>query len=283
MNNEHLQTLAVDFYERVDTILLILEQACLLKSEKIPRDALLSSVSFSRRSDALATLELLAEKSIFELQGSLVIRCISLQFLKQLNMLLKGMTLVPKETLDSEVKIALTPPRPPNRLEMEVKKQGLGTGLIYKTEEVFDHMAIQAKTGFTVMTPFLDEMGSAILLELFSKVSEAVEKKLILRFISKGVSYSRFPSGYPGIKGDLEKLDVAVYDYAIARAHEPMLETFHAKVILSDENQVYLGSTNFNQYSLDNSMELGTLITGEPVRQVASIINAIIKVSKRIY
>jgi phosphatidylserine/phosphatidylglycerophosphate/cardiolipin synthase-like enzyme len=61
-----------------------------------------------------------------------------------------------------------------------------------------------------------------------------------------------------------------------------LLETFHAKAILSDNNKAYIGSSNFDKYSLENSMELGAYISGEPVRLVASIIKCILSISEKI-
>lgn len=58
------------------------------------------------------------------------------------------------------------------------------------------------------------------------------------------------------------------------------IETFHAKVVLADDDYAYVGSANMNRSSLENAMELGVLMRGEAARAVGRVVNAIRAVCK---
>lgn len=142
-------------------------------------------------------------------------------------------------------------------------------------------MTTYTSRSFVVMTPFLDDAGAKFLLRLFSAVKRGVEKKLILRFLSQGKDYYKYPSGFHSVQGDLRDLGVEIYDYAVKRKQGDWLETFHAKIILADNRKAYVGSSNFNQFSLENSMEMGIMVSGEPVRLIANIMHSVLSFSPR--
>lgn len=77
-------------------------------------------------------------------------------------------------------------------------------------------------------------------------------------------------------------MNAKVYDYALPRADSTGIETFHAKVVLADWTDAYVGSSNMNRASLERSMEMGVLIRGDGARSVAIVIDAILKAAKRI-
>jgi phosphatidylserine/phosphatidylglycerophosphate/cardiolipin synthase-like enzyme len=77
----------------------------------------------------------------------------------------------------------------------------------------------------------------------------------------------------------LAQLGVEVYDYAIPRPAGAGTETFHAKVVLADDNYAYVGSANMNKSSLEYSMELGILVRGEAATLVSKVIDAILQIS----
>lgn len=78
----------------------------------------------------------------------------------------------------------------------------------------------------------------------------------------------------------LAVLGVAVYNYWLPRAGG--YETFHAKVVLSDEHAAYIGSANMTQASLSLSMELGTFLKGSSVKTLASVLNAILDIAPKL-
>jgi len=279
LTREFFEELAMTCFHHAEESLSILERVTSLSPSAFPLETLLSSVSFARRSEALAALKNMKLAGIFSHANSIYTCSLAKDQLETIYFLVKGMTLTPENPRATGAKIVLTPPKSPNRLEGAIKEFGPQTGLIQKTGEIFDHLAHQAVRSLIVMTPFLDKAGAKFLLRLFSNVRDGVEKKLILRFLSLGSSYSKYPSGYPLIRDDLKAMGVEVYDYAIKRENTTLLETFHAKTILSDDTMAYIGSSNFDYYSLENSMELGVFVTGDPVRLVRNIIRSILSIS----
>ena len=282
MISEALQKYAITCAHHAEQSLSILERAISVDTKEFSLETLIYSTSFARRSEALTTLDNMILSGIFSHKNGIYVSTLSKDNLKTIYLLLKGMILAPINPYEAGVKIVLTPPRSPNRLENAIKDFGPQAGLIQKTDEIFDYLSHQAKRSLIVMTPFLDTAGAELIVKLFTNTAEDIEKKLILRFLSLGPGYAKYPSGYPPIREALKDIGVEVYDYAIKRERTSMLETFHAKTILSDDNEAYVGSTNFDQYSLENSMELGTVITGEPVRLLSCIIKSIISISIQI-
>lgn len=279
---ETFQKIAGMCFLYAEESLSILERAISLETQEFSQDVLLSSISFARRSEALAALEHLTSAGIFSHTEGLYTSLFTQEKLKTIYLLVKGMDLAPQNSSQLSADIVMTLPKMPNRLQDAIRKSGPETGLIQKTDEIFDHLAHQAIKSFVVMTPFLDNAGAKFLMRLFSNVRIDVEKKLILRFLSPQHSYNKYTSGYPTIRDNLKAMGVKVYSYAIQRESTAMLETFHAKVILTDSKEAYIGSSNFDQYSLENSMELGILITGDPVRLVKSIIKGVLAISNLI-
>lgn len=280
MISNSMQKQAIMCFTHAEESLPIIERTISLNVKVFPQETLLSSISFARRSKAMAALECMRLSGIYDCKDGIYNCLLDNIELRTIYLLVKGMTLTPRNPNHARADIVLTLPKPPNKLEKKIKSFGPQTGLIQKTDEIFDHLARQAKNTFIIMTPFLDMTGAKNLIRLFSFVRDGVDKKLILRFLSLGPKYRKYPSGYPSIQDNLKSMKVKVYDYAISRNGSEMLETFHAKTIISDDREAYIGSSNFDQYSLENSMELGTLLTGNPVRLLHSIIKSILIISE---
>lgn len=75
---------------------------------------------------------------------------------------------------------------------------------------------------------------------------------------------------------------VAVYNYSIPRLEGYGRETFHAKVVLCDADVAYVGSSNLNSASLEHSMEMGIAVKGKAAADVAIVIEAVLRVAKRV-
>lgn len=262
------------------TVLKILGWILERPGDRFTKEALVSSVSLSWRSEALSTLDRLVRAGIMAEADGIYSCLLSPEKINTIWLLLRGMGLA-SQLGGPEVEVVLTPPKAPNQLESTIRKLGPFSGLIQDTGEIFEHLAREARHSLVVMTPFLDEAGARFLLRLFSAVAEGGEKKLILRFLSQGKDYGKYPSGFPLIQGELAAMGVEIYDYAVKREQGDWLETFHAKAILADDRKAYIGSSNFNQFSLENSMEMGVMISGEPVRLIAQIVNSILSFSPR--
>lgn len=169
----------------------------------------------------------------------------------------------------------MTTPKEPSLLKKELSKLGANKSLIKWTAEAFEDLIRKAEKEVIIMTPFLDKAGASFLLRLVQAKKPEVNMTVILRFLD-----SKNSEIYGELRGELSSANVKVVDYSIEREGTKWLETFHAKVILADDHYCYLGSSNLDKYSIENSMELGALITGESVRLLKKLLDIIISISK---
>jgi phosphatidylserine/phosphatidylglycerophosphate/cardiolipin synthase-like enzyme len=79
---------------------------------------------------------------------------------------------------------------------------------------------------------------------------------------------------------DLLHLRVDVLDYTLAV--QGGYETFHAKILLADQDLAYVGSANMTAF-VRHSMELGILTDGRAARVVASIVRGVERIATRIH
>jgi phosphatidylserine/phosphatidylglycerophosphate/cardiolipin synthase-like enzyme len=62
---------------------------------------------------------------------------------------------------------------------------------------------------------------------------------------------------------DFTRLNVLVYEYALPFPLRSGRETFHAKIVLADETEFYVGSSNFMASALERSFECGVIVRGD--------------------
>lgn len=180
----------------------------------------------------------------------------------------------------TRAQVVLTKPAKPSRLEDALSELGWKVAEIEPTSEAFCSLASSAERRLVVMTPFLDAAGADWLVNLFERTALSVERILILRYLGE-LSHPGYPSGFTPARWQLQQLGVKIFDYSLPRAAGGM-ETFHAKVVVRDNDQVYVGSSNMNRASLEYSMELGVLLSGEGAAAVSRVISAILSVARRL-
>lgn len=245
----------------------------------VSRQYLLENTPFSSRSNNIKAIDALKENNIIEDNDSVFTLKISQRDTLILRSLLKGSEWSKSERSEPDLKLVMTAPKAPSSLQREIASLGHNRSLIIGTEETYEDIARKCKRKFSVMTPFLDDVGAKHLLKLFKLCPPDSEKQLILRFLSELDNSSRFPHGLRTIENDLIDLGVSIFDYSIEREKSNLLETFHAKVIVCDSVYAYLGSSNFHKYSIDNSMELGVFLEGSPVSLLRRLIDVVVSIS----
>jgi hypothetical protein len=160
--------------------------------------------------------------------------------------------------------VVTMPPEP-----SAVRRQFSATGLTYtalvSTDEALRGIAVRAVNSLTIMTPFLNRDGMTFVLDLFRE-SRASERRLIIR--RSGGARNVVRETLDAIRA----LRITVLDYTVPVAHG--YETFHAKVVLADQDLAYVGSANMTVFAR-HSMELGTLMDGKAARVIANVIRAI--------
>jgi len=174
--------------------------------------------------------------------------------------------------------VVLTRPGEPSALEVALQESGFASGLMEITSEAFSDLAVSATRSFTVMTPFLDIHGGRWLGQLLAGTRPEVKRTVILRYVADP-THGSYPTGLNALKQSLTGVPFELFDYLLMKPGGGY-ETFHAKVILSDDAYAYVGSANMNRASLEHSMELGVLVRGEAARRIGQVIEAIKKVAR---
>lgn len=259
-----------------DIVIQIIEKILGSTDTSFTRDFLISEFNGSRMSMALSSLNHMVENGLVSVKSDQTYSLrVSRDYLSAIKNQLLGYLYAKSEEESATFDLVMTTPKEPSLLKKELSKLGANKSLIKWTTEAFEDLVRKAQKEIIVMTPFLDRAGANLLLRLIKAKGDNVKVTVILRFLE-----SRNSEIYDEIRADLEESNVKVFDYSIEREGTKLLETFHAKVILADNNYCYLGSSNLDKYSIDNSMELGALITGESVRLLKALMNIIISISK---
>lgn len=178
----------------------------------------------------------------------------------------------------NQVEVTLSPPPLPSRLMEMLPRQGYSWARLYDTKDSLIELASQARQRFVIVSPFLDSEGLEWIVHLFdATASRPVGRILIIRGRDEKeiqVLKSRY--------AQMAERSVRIATYAIDHdptLRSPTLETFHAKILLADSDKAYIGSANMNRWSRDYSMECGVIIRGPCVKPVATLVDAVLKIS----
>lgn len=189
-------------------------------------------------------------------------------------LMLKGVALyrsrVHRDT--DTVQIVLSKPPPPSAFAIALEQSLQGDWGLSLTSETLERMAHAARNRFLVMTPFLDSEGIRRLLALYELTQPCVLRVLIVRDMNamELMPYAK----------QLKDLNVSIHEFRLQRG-QGQHETFHAKVVLSDDEQCYVGSSNMTNWSFNYSLELGFLVQGASAHRMASILGAVLAVSSK--
>jgi phosphatidylserine/phosphatidylglycerophosphate/cardiolipin synthase-like enzyme len=180
---------------------------------------------------------------------------------------------------DTEVKLVTTTPDRALALEQELTNAGWQMPRAEDTDESMVDLFAGAARRILVMTPFLDFRGGQILKSLLERTRPEIEISVILRNLDRP-DRPDYPVGYTFLREFLSKRGARLFDYTLQ--HEPgaAVETFHAKLVLADDQRAYVGSANMTGASFENSVELGVLLTGKAARQLSHIAEAIMRCAR---
>jgi hypothetical protein len=177
---------------------------------------------------------------------------------------------------DNVVDVVLSKPPEPSLVAVQLENMLRGTWGLLDTRELLPSIAELAQNTFSVMSPFMDEMGAAIVVNLFERTM-ASEKYLVLRLDADG----KPPAGLASVRQKLDTLGVQVLNFRIDKIDSPGNETFHAKVVLADAIAAYVGSSNMHKWSFEYSLELGLYVRGKAASRISDILTAVRAVSDR--
>lgn len=173
------------------------------------------------------------------------------------------------------VQVVMTLPPPPSAVALELGRLASGLLGMVDTKEVLPALAERAKQRFCVLTPFIDEVGAPVVINLFDRSRNCLRKVLIIRSAPDGEMPSAVKSSLPALCA----LGVQVRSLRLDRPDATGYETFHAKVLLADDDEAYVGSANMTKWSFEQSLELGVLVRGRAARTIARVVDAVESVS----
>lgn len=237
-----------------------------------------SRLSLARGQEVSEFLQRAEELNLFERQTELTWRPLMPEIMGQLAPMLMGARLY-RERVHKDhdtVQVVLTKPPAPSRAADALKATLAGSWGLVDTKELLPTIAEAAVHRLCVMTPYLDEVGAPIVLNLFKR-SACPQKTLICRALPDG----SMPTGLAAIQPELVAEGVDLLNFRIERAEASGTETFHAKVVLADSASAYVGSANMNKWSFEYSLELGVYVSGHAAGNIARVIDSIVKVSSK--
>lgn len=170
----------------------------------------------------------------------------------------------------SATAVVTLPPSPSSFAEA-LPATGMSHAALIATSDAFQRVADTALSAFTIMTPFLNDEGLSFAVGLFRR-TKAARKQLIVR-LSDSTRAAIFRAS-----DVLAESGVGVLDYTIPA--DSGYETFHAKVLLADQDLAYVGSANLTIFPR-NSMELGILVDGRTARVVANVVQSVERIAPR--
>lgn len=151
---------------------------------------------------------------------------------------------------------------------------------IRQTEPVFRDLIYSAKKNLWIVNPFfsIDHSSVTSLLQLVA--SRLQQSDLSVRLLVRSAA----PGGREFILPALRMLwhstpsqrRQSLRAYSLDFSQGTVRQTVHAKTIVRDEEEAYIGSANWTESSLANSVELGLLIEGAVVtEQLIPVLHAL--------
>lgn len=178
-----------------------------------------------------------------------------------------------------QLELVVTMPMPPSFLASELPSTPGRPGGYLSTTAAMQRIARAARSRLVAMTPFIDSYGFGWLRTMFDAAAPEVEKVLILRDSEKHTIAISVEQG-----GWLRAQKVSVRDYFLAHPvggqRTLPLETFHAKIVLADNQLAYVGSANLLGSGDGTSLEAGVLVDGAAAGQVSRLIDGILRVAR---
>lgn len=172
-------------------------------------------------------------------------------------------------------RFVVTLPQTPSKFENVLKLVAPeGAPALTATTDAFLHLARRSKTQLVVITPFVDLPGILWAITLF-QASSAPRRVLVVRNRSQLDPFLTELS-------ELVRLNVTILEYRIYHpvgTRSKPIETFHAKIVMSDGSAAYVGSANLMESSQEVALECGFIIEGPAVTQVADVVEAILRVA----
>jgi hypothetical protein len=176
------------------------------------------------------------------------------------------------------VRVIITEPGHSNALRAEIDRRSTLPPLLLQTTDALINLARSAQRELIVLIPFMDDEGTDFLIELFRMSKPIIQPILILRAVNEKACGPAFWKRHL----DFTRLAVGVYEYNRPSSLPSGRETFHAKIVLADDETCYIGSSNLIGAALERSLECGVLLTGKTAGYCAGLLDAARTVSNMV-
>jgi phosphatidylserine/phosphatidylglycerophosphate/cardiolipin synthase-like enzyme len=176
------------------------------------------------------------------------------------------------------VHLVITEPGENSALRNEIGRRHAIPPSVFQTSDAFLNLARSAERELIVLAPFLDDQGAEFLVTLFSLCAKGVRRYLICRPLAEmhcGPAFRRQ-------SGAFSRLEVSVYEYALPSTLPSGRETFHAKVVLADDQAFYVGSSNLMGSALERSLECGVIVRGKSALDLYNVLDSLRTVSRMV-
>jgi len=179
------------------------------------------------------------------------------------------------ETITPKLRLVMTAPHWLNREE------------IRRTENVFRDLIYSATKSIWIVNPFFSVDSSQVSNLLNLVALRLQQSDIFVRLLVRKAE----PSGREWVLPALRRLCGLLSNHQLQRLRAYSLDsneglarqTLHAKIIVRDELEAYVGSANWTESSLTNSLELGLLVEGVIVRgQLVPILQTLVEHSEPI-
>ena len=144
------------------------------------------------------------------------------------------------------------------------------------TAELLKHMASQCQHNLTLVMPFYDETGLAFLERVVLPILPSPARVRLLTRPADELSLREVMVDRPRLA---ERVDYRYYWRRVGGC-PGNYETFHAKLMLADDKQAYVGSANLTRPSLELSGELGLWVQDKTALQLYKIVEAMWKAAE---
>lgn len=236
----------------------------------------IAGVAMARAAEVEEFLQVASSAQLFQRTSQRTWRPLAPQQHRELAPLFVGASLYRSEVHSDRdtVQVVVTKPPAPSKFTSQLLESAGDWGMA-DTKETLPGIAESARSRFCVMTPYIDDIGASILLNLFARVRHGVERILI----SRAETGDRAPASLRKVASEFAALNVRALSFRVGREDAFGNETSHAKVVLADDHTAYVGSLNMNRWSFEYSLEVGVCVRGHSAALVAEIVNAAERVS----
>ncbi len=133
-----------------------------------------------------------------------------------------------------------------------------------------------ANSTIRICSPFLEYNGLAVFSEqLISKATQGVNIKILTRELFQNKKRKRIIGLFKAIEDEKVLSRIIIKDYHYSIKNTRVTSSIHAKFIISDNIEAYIGSGEIRRNSFNKNFELGIVISGSGVQHLIDIFEAI--------